>query len=153
MGLRLASEVPPFYFLEDLRDQDGREVMMSALQRGGRYTAKRVDLTIDDIIRAMGKREPASDAAAADLRMGVLLLAAPGTPPGEIAGEAFRIDAPRLWNEFYNAAGGGRGGCAPRCGTRAAATPSPSPMRSSPRRRRWPAPTACPRPARRSPSS
>jgi hypothetical protein len=110
MGLRQASEVPPFYFLEDLKDQDGREVMMSALQRGGRYTAKRVDLTINDIIRAMGKREPATDAAAADLRMGVLLLAPPGVAPGDFAGEAFRIDATRrLWIEFYNAAGGGRG--------------------------------------------
>jgi hypothetical protein len=110
MGLRAASEVPPFFVLEDLRDEDGQEVKTGPLVRGSRYQGRRIDLTIDDIIRASGKREPSSDAAARDLRMGVVLVGPPGRPPEDLIGEASRIDQTRrLWTEFYDNAGGGRG--------------------------------------------
>ena len=42
--------------------------------------------------------------------MGVVLLSAPGVDPQQLIGEAFQIDnTRRLWTEFYNTAGGGRG--------------------------------------------
>ena len=109
LGLRSADEVPPFFILEDLQDLQGNPVM-GRLSKSARYQAKRVDLTIEDIIRANGPRDPATEPAAQDLRMGVVLLGAPGVDPGQLIGEAFQIDnSRRLWTEFYNAAGGGRG--------------------------------------------
>ncbi len=109
MGLRLASEVPPFFLLERMTDMQGRMVM-SGFARGTRYLASRVDLTVEDIVRANGPREPASDPVAGDLRMAVVLISAPGQPASELIGEAFQIDnTRRLWTEFYNTAGGGRG--------------------------------------------
>ena len=109
MGLRAASEVPPFFLLENITDLQGQPVT-TAFSRSGRYMARKVDLTVQDIIRAVGEREPATDVAAADLRMGVVLLTPPGIAPAAMIGEAFLIDnTRRLWTEFYNEAGGGRG--------------------------------------------
>ena len=109
MGLRKASEVPPFFMLESLSDLDGRPITTMFL-RPGKYKGNKIDLTIDDIIRANGPREPERDPVAEDLRMGVMLLSAPGQPASELIGEAFQIDnTRRLWTDFYNAAGGGRG--------------------------------------------
>ena len=111
MGLIPADQVPPFYLLEDLRDSTGTPVPESArLSAAGRYQAKKVQLTVQDIIRGVGAREPAVDVAAQDLRMGVILLAVPGEDLGRLVGEAFQIDnTRRLWTEFYNTAGEGRG--------------------------------------------
>jgi hypothetical protein len=109
MGLRSAEEVPPFFMLEAMTDMEGRPVM-AGFQRGTRYRARRVDLTVQDIVRANGARAPVSDPVAEDLRMGVLLLGAPGVNVSDLIGEAFQIDnTRRLWTEFYNSAGGGRG--------------------------------------------
>ncbi|HEY0713327.1 MAG TPA: hypothetical protein VGF45_11685, partial [Polyangia bacterium] len=108
MGLRKASEVPPFFLLEDIRDLAGNPA--SFVATNGRYQAKKIPLTIDDIIRGTGAREPEIDPAAQDLRMGVILLGPPETRADQLIGEAFQIDnTRRLWTEFYNAAGGGRG--------------------------------------------
>lgn len=110
MGLRRASEVRPFFFLEELRDEQDRLVDRSPIARGARYKARRVDVTVEDIVRALGPREPAIDPAAQDLRMGVVLLTGRGVPPEQVIGESYRIDLTRrLWTEFYNNAGGGRG--------------------------------------------
>jgi hypothetical protein len=111
MGLRRADEVPPFFVLEDLvNSADNQAVDKSAVVRGARYKARKVDLTVDDIVRALGKRQPTSDPAAVDLRMGVVLLTPPGVPPAQVVGESYRLDLTRkLWTEFYNTAGGGRG--------------------------------------------
>lgn len=110
MGLRKAEEVPPFFLLENLTRETGEAVNMGPISIGGRYKATRVDLTIDDVIRAIGRRNPAEDKAAQDLRMGVVLLTAPGVTSAQVIGESFRIDTSRrIWTDFYNAAGGGRG--------------------------------------------
>jgi hypothetical protein len=111
MGLRKAAEVAPFYILKDLTDTAGTPItMMTPISSGGRYLAKRIDLTVADIIRAVGPREPEVDVAASDLRMGVMLLGQPDEDLGDLVGEASQIDnTRRLWTEFYNTAGGGRG--------------------------------------------
>ena len=108
MGLLPASEVPGFFLLENILDSNHNPV--TTVGGTGRYTATRTDLSINDIIRALGPRDPAVDEAAKDLRMGVVLLTAPGDDVNQLVGEAFLIDTTRqLWTEFYNTAGGGRG--------------------------------------------
>jgi MYXO-CTERM domain-containing protein len=111
MGLRAAADVPPFFILEDVRQAvDDMPVPTGALARGGLYKATKTVVTVADIVRAMGPRTPATDASAADLRMGVVLLSSPGVPPESLVGESFRIDnTRRLWDDYYNTAGGGRG--------------------------------------------
>jgi hypothetical protein len=109
MGLRLAKDVPPFFLLENVTDLNDVPVM-TAFSRTASYKARRIDLTVDDIIRAVGRREPEIDVAAQDLRMAVVLLSEPGVDTQQLIGEAFLIDnTRRLWTEFYNTAGGGRG--------------------------------------------
>src|SRR5205814_10221918 len=104
-------EVTPFFVLDDVRQEiDDMPITIGAVARGGRYKATKTSLTVEDIVRAMGPREPATDPAAQDLRMGVVMLTIPTVPPEESIGESFRIDRTRrLWDDYYNAAGGGRG--------------------------------------------
>jgi hypothetical protein len=111
MGLRTAEEVKPFFILEDLQDGAGNVIPMNGgVASAGRYKGRRVELTAADIIRAVGPREPAKDPAAQDMRMAVVLLGAPGEDIATLIGEAFQIDTTRrLWTDFYNTAGGGRG--------------------------------------------
>jgi MYXO-CTERM domain-containing protein len=111
MGLLPAKEVPPFYLLDEIRRAADDVLLDKApVLIGAKYKARKIDLTIDDVVRALGPREPATDPAAADLRMGVVLLTFPGVTPEQVVGESFRIDRTRrLWDDFYNEAGGGRG--------------------------------------------
>jgi MYXO-CTERM domain-containing protein len=111
MGLLPASEVPPFFLLQDIRRATDDVLLDKSLPLpGASYKGTKIDLTIDDIVRAMGPRDPATDEAAADMRMGVVLLTLPGVSPDQVVGESYRIDRTRrLWDDFYNTAGGGRG--------------------------------------------
>lgn len=108
MGLRKPEDVPPFFLLQDIRDMTGNPVMF--MSSTGKYQATKSMITVQDIIRGSGPREPATDPAAADLRMAVMLLGAPNVPASQLIGEAAQIDnTRRLWTEFYNVAGAGRG--------------------------------------------
>lgn len=111
MGIRTPDEVPPFYILEDVTDSMGRPIAKTGpVNLFARYNATKVDLTVGDIIRGSGPREPAFDPSAEDLRMGVVLVTHPGYSTATAVGEAYRIDRTRaLWDDFYNAAVGGRG--------------------------------------------
>jgi MYXO-CTERM domain-containing protein len=111
MGLLVAKDVPPFFLLQDIKRATD-DVLLDKLPvlTNTNYKGTKVDLTIQDVIRAMGPRVPATDPAAADLHMGVVLLTLPGTSTDAVAGESYRIDRTRhLWDDFYNNAGGGRG--------------------------------------------
>jgi MYXO-CTERM domain-containing protein len=111
MGLLPAKDVPPFFILEDIRRATDDVLIDKGFPLpGANYKGRKVDLTIADIVRAMGPREPATDPAAADLRMGVVLLTPKGVTTDQVVGESYRIDRTRrLWDDFYNEAGGGRG--------------------------------------------
>jgi hypothetical protein len=63
MGLVRASDVPPVFFVEspiNVTPSSGRE---SAPRVGVTFTGTRRDVSIDDIIRAMGVRQPSADDA------------------------------------------------------------------------------------------
>ena len=111
MGLRKPEEVPPFFLLDEFKDSAGTPVTRtSRFARGVKYRAQRIDVTVQDVIRAMGPREPATSPAAEDLRMGVVFLTPPGQTSDNLVGEAFRVETTRApWDGFYNAGLGGRG--------------------------------------------
>lgn len=110
MGLRSAEEVPPFFMLDGFSDEAGSPIKREGrFSRGQRYRATRIDLTVEDIVRAMGPRVPATSPAAEDLRMGVVFLTPPGIGLAPLMGEAFRVETTRApWDGFYNASSGGR---------------------------------------------
>ncbi len=112
MGLREATEVPPFFFLDNFMDENGQTVARDkiSISPGRKYKATRTDVTMQDVLRAMGPRSPTTGGAASDLRMGVVFITPPGVAPAEIVGEAFLVDQTRApWDGFYNTAGQGRG--------------------------------------------
>ncbi|MDX2020095.1 MAG: hypothetical protein SF187_07620 [Deltaproteobacteria bacterium] len=111
MGLRQPNEVPAFFLLDDFKDEAGAAIARnSRFNRGVKYKARRIDVTVEDVIRAMGARDPATSPAAEDLRMGVVFLTPPGQGLAPLMGEAFRVESTRApWDGFYNASAGGRG--------------------------------------------
>ncbi len=111
MGLRTPLEVTPLFMLDDFKDEAGTAVAREGrFSRGQKYAARRIDVTIEDIVRAMGARTPATSPAAEDLRMGVVFLTPPGMGLTPLMGEAFRVETTRApWDNFYNASAGGRG--------------------------------------------
>jgi len=111
MGLRKAADVPPFFVLDDFKDDAGAPIARPMrFARGAKYKARKIVITVQDVVRAMGPREPAASPAAEDLRMGVVFLTPPGQGLTPLLGEAFRVDTTRApWDDFYNASAGGRG--------------------------------------------
>src|SRR4029078_11237705 len=89
MGLLPAKEVPPFFLLQDIRRATDDMLLDKSLPLpGASYKGSKVELTIDDIVRAMGPRDPATDPAAAAPRMGVGLLTLAGVPGVHAGGGA-----------------------------------------------------------------
>ncbi|MBI4509312.1 MAG: hypothetical protein HY698_06725 [Deltaproteobacteria bacterium] len=83
MGFRDASEVPPFFILREAKATSGRRLTANSYWRGEiqvGLTAKatRVDVTIDDIVRANGHRVPSAGAAQKDYRYAWILVTRPG---------------------------------------------------------------------------
>jgi hypothetical protein len=82
MGLAPASEVPPFFVVTGASASlFGEELDNESTPRVGvTITGTRSDLTIDDVVRAMGPREPPFDAAPSTFRHAWVLLTRGGEP-------------------------------------------------------------------------
>jgi Uma2 family endonuclease len=104
LGLAPAEEVPPFFFIEGARTSSGALIPAEAqLPNGTTAFGSRVDLSIDDVIRAIGPRSPTPP----ELRVVFALLVAPGEDAESetIAAMVEEIDALRLeiearWSEL-----------------------------------------------------
>lgn len=89
LGLREPSEVPPFFLILNARTEAGFALPDSAeLTIGSRAVGDRIDLAIDDVIRALGRRRPPSPSGS-DLDLTFALL----TAPGEAATSTGALDA------------------------------------------------------------
>jgi hypothetical protein len=110
MGLRAAEDVPPFFYVEspdNFRPDSGFKAS-SAPQAGVRFTGVRRDVTIADVIAAMGPRVPDASRAPRLLRQAFVLVAddvAPATPLRRQALARIRT----RFESYYRAATGGRG--------------------------------------------
>jgi hypothetical protein len=110
MGLRAASEVPPFFYVEDpddFRPNRGYKAT-SGPEAGVSFTGVRRDVTIEDVIAAMGPRAPDASLAPRVLKQAFVLVAdrvAPATEP-RVRG-ASRIRA--RFADYYREATRGRG--------------------------------------------
>jgi hypothetical protein len=110
MGLRAASEVPPFFYVEAPDDFRPHRTYTasSAPEAGVSFTGRRRDLSIEDVVAAMGPRLPGAATAPRLLRQAFILVAdvlAPATEARLAA--AARIRA--RFETYYREATGGRG--------------------------------------------
>jgi hypothetical protein len=110
MGLRLPGEVPPFFYVEEpdnFRPNRGFKASSSP-EAGITFTGVRRDVTIDDVIAALGPRAPDATRAPRLLRQAFILVsddAAPATPLRRQALARIR----RHFGPYYQTATGGRG--------------------------------------------
>jgi hypothetical protein len=110
IGLRSAPEVPPFFYVEDpddFRPNRGYK-STSGPEVGVSFTGVRRDVTIEDVVAAMGPRVPDASRAPRILKQAFLLVAdsvAPATEP-RVRGAA-RIRS--RFEDYYRGATGGRG--------------------------------------------
>lgn len=101
MGFLPPEEVPPtFTVLNSFQDQ-GRPP-----QAGVQFNGNRLDITVDDIVRAAGRRTPDSTVAQRHFRFAIVLIVAAGSTPAP--GDVAQVDRYRSEFEtfFANAAGG-----------------------------------------------
>lgn len=80
MGFIPASEVPAFFFLTDAVFDGDMLTKTSRVPLGARVSAEDTPVTIDDVIRAMGPRNPPVDTEDPYYRAAFVLVTAPGEP-------------------------------------------------------------------------
>jgi hypothetical protein len=111
MGLRPASEVPPFFVVRNPTgtfDTDpGRDP-----ETGVTFGGTRKDVTIADVQAAMGPRNPSVDRAPKEIREAFILVAVGGPPTQAQIDKVERIRA--AWAAFYSRSTDGRGTADPR---------------------------------------
>jgi len=102
MGLAKPSEVPPFFILRNLKrtgksDAEGHPI----------YTGDKTDITIQDVIAAMGPREPDFDHAQKKFNTAIVLITMPGKQPTpELISAANNIS--EHWIKYWSKTTGGR---------------------------------------------
>lgn len=107
MGLRDPAEVPPMFLIDvgDLQGSGSAALPLSP-SRTAMESGTRVDITIEDIVRASGPRMPPREAC--HWKGAFIIVHEPGTAPS--AQEIARVDAyRRRWEEFYATATDRRG--------------------------------------------
>jgi hypothetical protein len=108
MGLRLAAEVPPFFFVDEPDDfRPNRPYKSSSAPEAGiSFTGVRRDVTIGDVVRAMGPRVPPLGPPV--FRQAFVLIADDDAPATETrVGTLARIRS--RFGPYFSEATGGRG--------------------------------------------
>jgi hypothetical protein len=104
MGLVDASEVPPFFFVENPRASQTRE---SAPQSGVGFQGTRHDLMIADVVAAVGPRDPPASRSPRLFRQAFVYIVSPGRTADQASLDKLeRIRA--AWEPFFASATGGR---------------------------------------------
>jgi hypothetical protein len=109
LGLFAPEEVRPFFVIGNARNENGSLIPAAAeLVAGARITGSKIDLTIDDVIRAAGSRDPGE----AEMRAVFALVTRPNEAATSTAviAEAQAIDALRsdleaAWSSFTRSRG------------------------------------------------
>lgn len=106
MGLRAASEVPSFFFVDN--PSGTTRTRSSSPRIGERFMGTRRDLSIDDIIAAEGARDPDASVAPKTFTGAFILLVEQGKEPSQASLDKLeRIRS--SWETFFTQATGGRG--------------------------------------------
>ena len=110
MGLRLAAEVPPFFYVEAPDDfRPNRPYKASTgPEPGVSFTGLRRDVRIEEVVAALGPRVPSSDEAPRVLRQAFILVADEKAPATEARVSALGRIRVRF-EPWYREATGNRG--------------------------------------------
>jgi len=103
MGLVEASEVPPFFYVENPVEVTPPRDRDSAPRRGVTFRGTRRDVSIDDVIAVLGRRSPSSADSPRTWRQAFLYVVTSGRPiePSEVE----KVDRIRLaWEQFFSRA-------------------------------------------------
>lgn len=101
MGLVDRTEVPPFFFVRDVVNTT--RTADSAPRVGVRFDGVRRDVTIDNVVAAMGARQPAAAASPRTLRQAFVYVTSAGRMPTQ--DDVIKLDRIRIaWEQFVSAA-------------------------------------------------
>ncbi len=104
MGLVDASEVPPFFFVDNPRASQTRE---SAPQSGVTFQGTRHDVTIADVIAAVGPRDPSASSSPRLFRQAFVYIVSAGRSADQTSLD--KLDRIRAaWEPYFASATGGR---------------------------------------------
>jgi hypothetical protein len=107
MGLVDQSEVPPFFFVQEPVNVVPNRTSESSPRTGVRFQGMRRDVTIEDVIAALGPRVPSAAEAPRTLRHAFVYVTAAGSPTTTAA--VSKLDRFRLaFEQFVSAATGSR---------------------------------------------
>ncbi len=111
MGLLPASEVPPFFLVRDAIDMKGNKINPAHwMHAGTHFTGQREDITIEQVISAVGKRSPSAANSPHDFRVAFVLLTRPKEKVAEVVSIARKIDVVRrIWEQKFAEYSAGRG--------------------------------------------
>jgi hypothetical protein len=102
MGLAKPDEVPPFYILRNLKPTGQKDANGDPI-----YTGDRTDITIQDVISAMGPREPDFAHSQKKFNTAIVVMTMPGKQPSsELITAANNIR--EHWIEYWSKTTGGR---------------------------------------------
>lgn len=94
MGLVDQTEVPPFFYVQNPTDVVPDRTATSEPRVGVTFSGERRDITIDDIIAAMGPRIPSAAESPRELRQAFIYVTSRGRPID--AGAVRKLDAMRI---------------------------------------------------------
>ncbi|MBI5498318.1 MAG: hypothetical protein HY904_25170 [Deltaproteobacteria bacterium] len=110
MGFLAPDEVEPFFLVQNAR-YGGQAVAASAvLDRGISVTGTRMDLSVDHVMAALGRRVPDHVDAQKDFSMAVVVVTPPGTTAAEVTALVAEVDTFRVrWEARFQEWTRGRG--------------------------------------------
>jgi hypothetical protein len=104
MGLVPASSVSPWFRVADAKDETGAPVdVTQGIAIGSRITGTRENITIDQVIQALGPRMPDAALAPHAFRAAFVLITAPGQKASEAIAPARTLDQVRkIWEQKFS---------------------------------------------------
>jgi hypothetical protein len=85
MGIYRADQVPPLYYLDEATLDGMPLTSTSRIPRGARVQGRKIDVTIEQVVAALGPRNPPAGTEDPYYRVALVLLTAPGQSEAEIA--------------------------------------------------------------------
>jgi hypothetical protein len=111
MGLIPARDVKPLFLVDNPLDKNGNKIDVTSFFRPGqKMFGQREDISMAQIVSAIGPRNPSWDKSPHDFRIAWALLTRPGEHASDVADIAAQLDVARkVWEQKFYAYTGGRG--------------------------------------------
>ena len=109
MGLYTPEEVEPFYIINNARNGNQAVTATSVLPKGMTISGQRLDVTVQDVIAALGPRIPNAQDAQKDFNVAFVVVTRPGQTAADVATISAEVDQFRvMWEQTFATWTGGR---------------------------------------------